>query len=93
MLVIIFSPTKPTLYPKISCLLEWLCSKQNLRVAKGDKVGGGIPSYFTRDWRRIEEDKSRASCPIIKKESSSPLITTPLCAHTLVNKWEFICTF
>jgi hypothetical protein len=27
---------------------------------------GGIPRYFTRDWRRIEEDKSRAPRPIIK---------------------------
>jgi hypothetical protein len=82
---------------KLSCLLEWLPSEKNLRIAEGEKVGG-IPRYFTSDWRRIVEDKSRAPCPIIKKGLSSPL-TIPQpprlspynCACTLVNKWEFIC--
>jgi hypothetical protein len=65
---------------KLLSLLELLPSKQNLRVASGDKVGG-IPRYFTRDWRRIEEDKSRTPRPIIKKEFSSSFTTTHLCSR------------
>lgn len=65
---------------KLLSLLERLPSKQNLRVANCDKVGG-IPRYFTRDWRRIEEDKSRTPRPIIKTEFSSSFTTTHLCSR------------